>query len=347
MSCANKWGMTMPARRPADVTTPSAAARRFSYRSDWPEIGVVAPWAAPPMQPPASGDWLHTVQDVDYGTTLRLRALPNDFELRLYGLVFNELRLEIAATGAAPPALDTDATRRFLDEAIATYMAAVDERPTYAHARTVAGEPLHAALRRAGFEDVEHRRLYHCRIGDLGGSATGESARAVRYLSLAQVAPEHRASWHERILSLCMLSFRSGSSRHFRDPLLASRLPGSAYIGAVMKLNFEHVPAQGFLLAVDEASDELAGFSVVGQKSTFDPQQQTFTQLLSAVGEGYRGHGVYRGLSRLLHERFPHEACLLNVTHVQNHAIQRAYRDSGRTHVADTAVLRRVLSDSR
>ena len=36
-------------------------------------------------------------------------------------------------------------------------------------------------------------------------------------------------------------------------------------------------------------------------------------------------------------------ASLSNVTHTDNHKIQRAYAASGRMHLADTVVLRRVL----
>jgi ribosomal protein S18 acetylase RimI-like enzyme len=85
----------------------------------------------------------------------------------------------------------------------------------------------------------------------------------------------------------------------------------------------------------------LCGFSILAERPGLEQEQ--YTQLLSAVRKDYRGKGVYAGLTRLLTEILPNEAQLLNVTHVDNYAMQRAYQDTGRQHYADTLVLRRVF----
>jgi hypothetical protein len=71
-----------------------------------------------------------------------------------------------------------------------------------------------------------------------------------------------------------------------------------------------------------------------------------YTQLLSAVRNVHRGKGVYAGLTKLLAEILPNESQLLNVTHAENHAMQRAYQNTGRLHYADTLVLRRILGSA-
>jgi hypothetical protein len=65
------------------------------------------------------------------------------------------------------------------------------------------------------------------------------------------------------------------------------------------------------------------------------------------VRKVYRGRGIYRGLTHLLSQALPQDAMLLNVTHADNAAIQRAYQDSGRVYLADTVVLRRVFQAKR
>jgi len=107
-----------------------------------------------------------------------------------------------------------------------------------------------------------------------------------------------------------------------------------------MALNFEQVTPSHFLVAVDIGSGQVCGFSAVGKKPGL--KEDTYTQLLSAVQKAYRGRGIYRGLTHLLSQTLPQDATLLNIVHTDNRAIQRAYRDSGRAHLADTVVLRRV-----
>ena len=109
-----------------------------------------------------------------------------------------------------------------------------------------------------------------------------------------------------------------------------------------MKLNFEHVMPSHFLVAVDIRFDRVCGFSAVGRKPGLN--EELYTQLLSAVRKTYRGRGIYRGLTGLLSQTLPHDVPLLNVTHTDNRAMQRAYQDSGRVHLADTVVLRRVYN---
>ena len=104
------------------------------------------------------------------------------------------------------------------------------------------------------------------------------------------------------------------------------------------------VPLHLILLALEADSDSVCGFSIVSERLGL--AESHYTQLLSAVRTAHRGKGVYAGLTRLLVETLPDHAQLLNVTHAENHAMQRAYLNTGRLHYADTLVLRRVFDNA-
>src|SRR5262249_19413548 len=136
-------------------------------------------------------------------------------------------------------------------------------------------------LLESGFTQVEERRLYRTRIGDLhpGDSSQPDSPY---FTSLAEVPRERYDSFRAQIFEICAEAFRKrGCSRHFTDPFLFERLPGHAYIKAAMELNFQHQQAASFLLGVDRSWDLLYGFSVVGTKPGLNCD--LYTQLLSAV----------------------------------------------------------------
>jgi hypothetical protein len=111
-----------------------------------------------------------------------------------------------------------------------------------------------------------------------------------------------------------------------------------------MHLNFANISPRHFLLALDNADGTVCGFCVLGSKPAVN--SKTFTQLLSITRPSHRRRGIYQGLSRLIGSAVSTSATLLNVTHAQNIAIQQAYQQSGRAHVADTVVIRRVLSST-
>jgi hypothetical protein len=192
------------------------------------------------------------------------------------------------------------------------------------------------------FVPVEQRRIFRCKVRDLAGWQVAQTPDVLLATSLAAVDPERRASFREQILGICKQAFEDrGMSRHFTDPILLARHPGIAYIMALMQKNFAHVQLDRFLVVIESKTDEVCGFSVIGRKPGLG--ETTFTQLLSAVLRAYRGQGVYRVLTRLLSETLPQDATLLNVVQTGNRAIQRAYQGSGRLHLADTVVLRRVF----
>jgi ribosomal protein S18 acetylase RimI-like enzyme len=214
----------------------------------------------------------------------------------------------------------------------------------YVSAKLVRGEPPFEALLSMGFVPVEHRRIFRCRVRDLAARQVAQPQDRLVFTSLAAVDTERLKFCREQILGICRQAFEErGMSRHFTDPILLARLPGIVYIMALMEENFEHVPLDRFLVAIEPATDEVCGFSAIGRKPGLG--EATFTQLLSAVHETYRGQGVYRGLTRLLSETLPQDATLLNVVQTGNHAMQRAYQGSGRLHLADTVVLRRVFDE--
>jgi ribosomal protein S18 acetylase RimI-like enzyme len=316
------------------------------YRSDWPEVGL--PAALNELSSADSavclGDgegWVHETEVA--GAMCRWIATQNEFESNLYGFPIWSLRLEIDDTDGSVLAaqLDSPVLRESIIEGTCQLSDASPWGAAYVSAKVVEDEPLCDALRRVGFEQAESRRIYHCRVRDIISEASPFAEDNVFCTSLAAIDTKQLPAYHQQILDICREAFgERGHSRHFRDPVLLERLPGIAYILAVMDLNFKRVAPGHFLVAVDASSDRVCGFSVIGRKPGL--KGDTYTQLLSAVRQAYRGLGIYRGLSRLLPRTLSQDATLLNVTHVDNHAMQRAYQDTGRVHLADVVVLRRV-----
>lgn len=317
------------------------------YRSDWPEVGL--PAALNELSSAVClGDgegWLHETEIA--GAMCRWIATQNEFESNLYGFPIGSLRLEIDDTDGSVLAaqLDSPVLRESVIEGTCQLSDASPWGAAYVSAKVVEDEPLCDALRRVGFEQVESRRIYHCRARDIISKASPFAEDSVCFTSLAAIDTKQLPAYRQQILDICREAFgEKGHSRHFRDPVLLERLPGIAYILAVMDLNFEHVAPGHFLVAVDASSDRVCGFSVIGRKPGLIGD--TYTQLLSAVQKAYRGRGVYRGLTHLMSQTLPQGATLLNVTHVDNRAMQRAYQGSGRVHLADVVVLRRACDES-
>lgn len=317
----------------------------MTYRSNWPEVGLGSPWIQVSEQAlpiPASTEWSCLAHDKRSDVTFQLRGVLNGFETGFYQIPCWELRMEtVYPEDETVGILDSQSLQDGLKDSIFSLLSELPAKQAYVYAKVVAGEPLHVALTGAGFEAVEHRRLFKCDIGDLVAAAAHEVVSGISYLTLAQLPENMHAYYQDQILDICKESFQTGNSRHFRDAYLSERISGVEYILAVMGLNFAHVAANGFLLAVDQKTGEVSGFSVVGRKPTL--QEETYTQLLSAVRPSWRGHHIYQGLTRLLADVFSKSATLLNVTHAQTETIQRAYQNSGRNHIADTIVIRKIF----
>jgi GNAT superfamily N-acetyltransferase len=316
------------------------------YRSDWPEVGLPAALNEPSSVDSAArlggGEyWVHQTEVA--GAACRWIATQSEFESNLYGFPIWSLRLEIddADAGVLAAQLNSPVLRESVTKAARQLSDVFPWRAAYISAKVVKGESLCDALCKVGFEQVESRRIYHCRARDIISEASPFSGEDVCFTSLAAIDTKQLQAYRQQILDICREAFgERGHSRHFTDPVLLERLPGIAYILAVMDLNFERVAPSHFLVAVDVSSDRVRGFSVIGGKPGLGGH--TYTQLLSAVRKAYRGRGVYRGLTHLLSQVLPQDATLLNVTHVDNRAIQRAYQGSGRAHLADTVVVRRL-----
>jgi hypothetical protein len=170
--------------------------------------------------------------------------------------------------------------------------------------------------------------------------AAGDAS--LRFTTLETLPEGDRSLHHAQLLDICREAFgQQGFSRHFTDPFLLERRSGLDYILAVMQLNFERLRPVDFVVAIDDAVGRIVGFSVVGQKPGLTGASHT--QLLSAVADEYRGREVYRSLTCALTLLLPRNATLLNVTQVGNGPMQRAYHLSGRVHVADTVLMRRVF----
>ena len=323
------------------------------YRSDWPEVGWSTPLREQPLreQPPGRvaasvDDHQAWAQETRFaGAVFRWIATHSEFESQLYGLPIWNLRIEVddPAGNLLTAGLDTPALRQFVSERACQLFDLSPWGGAYVSVKVVRDEPLYGALRQLGYGKVEHRRIYACKVRDIVCGVSASAKSRIRFTSLAAVGPDRISAYREQVLDICREAFEEkGHSRHFLDPVLLERSPGIAYILAVMALNFEHATPDHFLVANDVSSDRVCGFSVVGSKPGLEGD--VYAQLLSAVRAAYRGQGIYRGLSHLLSRTLPQDATLLNVTHVDNLAMQRAYRDSGRVHVADVVVLRRMYA---
>ncbi len=313
------------------------------YRSDWPEVGLCVALNERPMDAAPEGsagnpDW-KSVNSIG-GMTVQWIASRDRFESELYGIPIWSLRLEMENLKKDPSNADLP-LRQLLREEVRR----LTEKPpwdiAYVFSRVVKTEPLHRALSECGFIEVEQRRIFRTEARKL---KHGESSAHtnLHFNSLAEFPSDEQGALRRQILDICRETFGSaGYSRHFTDPFLLERSSGVDYILAAMKLNFERLAPDSFLLAVDDKPARVCGFSILGKKPGLGAG--LYTQILSAVARQYQGRDIYSGMSQLLVRMLPPQATLLNVTHAGNRAIQTAYRRSGRSHLADTSVLRRVF----
>ncbi len=315
------------------------------YRSDWPEVGLSAAINESTAGGRGAGARSEAVWDLELrgkNAAIHWIAVRNRFESELYGFPVCECRIETDdVEGPDLSGLCGARLRPVIVAGIDQLLDALPRGAIYLFSRMVRTEPLYPALLELGFEEVEQRRLYRTRVCDLAGREMSSFDGSLRFASLADLAHDQLGPAREEIFQICREVFgEKGHSRHFTDPFLLERLPGIAYITAAMDLNFRRQKPGAFLLALDRETTRVLGFSVVGEKAGLIPGM--YTQLLSAVRKEYQGRDIYAGISQLLKKTLPREATLLNVTHEGNSAIQAAYRRSGRVHLADTVVVRRI-----
>jgi len=321
------------------------------YRSDWPEMGCPEPLGgkvALLSDPHAQGRSSWTWQRDHLGGQLRWAGHHNELESNLYGLGVWYLVLDANDPKGVflNTALDDPVFDELAGEELRRFLSTRPSGETYVAAKVVPGEPAYKALLRSGFEEVERRRLYTCRVGELRLEETTLCRNEIEYASFSGLPRSRISSCREQILGLCRRSFHeSGHSRHFTDPFLLERCPGVDYVLALMDLNFRNVEEKHFLISFDTAVSQVCGFSAVGKKPGLEGN--TYTQLLSAVSGERRGQGIYHGLTGFLSEILPHDVRLLNVTHAANQKMQKAYKDSGRLHLTDTVILRRIFSGTQ
>ena len=313
------------------------------HRSDWPEAGLTSAWEERnppgPLPRPADDDgWTRETRFGDFA--VRWSAGRNAFESGLYGFDMWDLRVE-ASNDRASRSAALDALRGHLAAEIGGVLESLPAQIDYLYSKVVGAEPLHQALSGLGFQEIEHRRLYRTPVSELIPATRPDAGGGITYGTLADAPEPARTRQREQILDLCREAFgQQGHSRHYTDPVLLERLPGLAYTLAVMQLNFDRLAPSDFLVAVDPRDGRVCGFSVLERKTGLPGT--VYTQLLSAVGRDHRGRGIYQGLTGLLLRRLPSDAVLLNVTHAANRSMQNAYLQSGRVHLADTTILRRV-----
>jgi hypothetical protein len=315
----------------------------MQYRSDWPEIGLSCAINERGMNVGTTQhgnlpDWTDEWHSPEFA--FRWVVFQDTFESNLYQFgVWNfHLELESPVSGC----LSDTRLPAAIAAAVERLKAGPFSERSYLFTRVVKTEPLYTPLLEFGFAEVEERRLYRTRISDLLRGVSPYLDNGVCFASLADAPPERYESLRAQIFEISVEAFESGGfSRHFTDAFLYERLPGQTYIQATMELNFQRQQADSFLVAVDQDWKCLYGFSVVGRKPRLNCD--IYTQLLSAVRLGYRDRDIYQGITRFLVETLPLDAVLLNATHVDNFPMQAAYQRSGRRHLADTVVMRRVF----
>lgn len=319
------------------------------YRSDWPEVGLPTALVKSRQLCPSDHfdighDWVQEARVS--GLTMRWIGEQNKFESNLYGLSIWDLHLELEDVDdkLLTDRFDNTLLQEIINDGASKLADASPWGAAYVSSKLVKNEPLYNALLHVGFEEVECRSIYLSKVRNII-TRPASFENGIRATSLSAVAPEKLFFYHEKILNLCREAFTKLFGRHFTDGVLLERLPGIAYILAAMELNFKTVPPENFLVAVNDDTDQLCGFSAVGRKPGLGIG--VYTQLLSAVANMHRGQGVYNSLTRLMSQTLPQDVSLLNVTHIGNQAMQRAYLDSGRDHLADTVVLRRVFNADR
>jgi len=320
---------------------------RIFYRSNWPELGFPSPVVpydscSPAFRFKADESWVEEM--TVSGIACRLLAFRSGFESDLYGVPFWNLHFECEGeAGSVPPRIFGDPG--FLDDLKVGMLRCFKSAPwktAYVMSKLVKNEMFYDVLHQTGFEAVECRRLYRSNIRDLIFPETAFVQDKIKVMSLAEIPSGRIPACRRRIFEICRETFeKEGYSRHFTDPILIRRLPGADYIEAVMALNFNSIPPAGFFVALDRETDTACGFSVVGKKPGLSGD--VFTQLLSVVKKEYRGRGIYHAISGLLLRTLPEDGILLNVTDCRNRAIQKAYGKSGRTHLTDTVVMRRLF----
>ena len=324
---------------------------KMFYRSDWPEVGLSMPVnkldsQAHIFQFQADKTWVQ--EKIISGVESRWIATRSTFETNLYGLpVWNlHFELEDEAGAMLNLRLDDPKLQDIIKIRINRLVKAPPWKTAYVMSKLVKNEFLYDALHKVGFEEVECRCLYRSNVRDIASKTLPFSQDNIKVTSLAAIAPEQIPSYRQQVLEICQEAFENeGYSRHFTDPVLKERLPGVAYIQAVMALNFKHIAPNHFLVALDICSNNVCGFSVVGKKPGLS--KNIYTQLLSVVKKEYRGQKIYHAFSSCLLQILSPDSILLNVTHSKNRNIQKAYRKSGRVHLVDTVVMRRLFQTRR
>lgn len=311
------------------------------YRSDWAEAGFTSPFQHGAREE-SSGTVLS--ESGFSGSLIRWLIRESVFETSFYGFPVKELVLEISGINGAQSEtlLKSNSWRDAISHATFQVIGDPALKGVYLFSKVLREEPLYKALLQNGFQEVESRKLYGCRFRDLETARNDRSSPGeFEFCTLETLSTINSEDARSQILDLCRRSFERGHTRHYVDSFLSDRKPGVEYILALMELNFRNLPPENFLVAVDTERIAICGFSVIGRKPGID--EDSCSQLLSAVSPDYRGRGLYRRLSFLAAANFPPDSLLLNVTHSSNLKIQRAYRDSGRRHTVDTFVLRRVF----
>ena len=318
------------------------------YRSDWPEIGFETPFNDSDntnLNGQLNKKNCQIIEKKFSGFILRCVLQKNEFESEFYKFPIYELFFTVTDSDkiSIGDRLNNDLLQSSTDEVV---QRLVESKTclgnAYIAAKLVKHEPFYKVLVKYGFDEVENRRLYICKIKALKSEKLSYINDNIKYTSLASTPQKQFSEYRDQILDICEKAFGSkGLSRHFCDPFLIVRQSYKNYILSVMALNFKHVPLNQFLIAADSDLKQIYGFSVVGKKPGL--KGDVYSQLLSATQEECRGKGIYRGLTVKLYQSFPKDATLLNVTHVANEKIQRAYKKSGRQHLSDTVILRRVF----
>jgi len=181
------------------------------YRSDWPEVGLPTPLIESSLihfnTCLDNRDWVQETKVSE--TTFRWVATKSEFESYLYKFPVWNLRLEVddADYILLSDRLDNVSLHSNIKDAFRQLLDALPCDRAYVSSKVVMDEPLYDALLQFGFEEVEHRRLYMCRVSDLTSRPSPSSLRGIRFTSLAATTPEQVSTYREHTMVLLLLHF--------------------------------------------------------------------------------------------------------------------------------------------
>ena len=313
-----------------------------SYWSDWPERGLsqnICETIYGTVEPPLA--IYRQIRGHD-GAEYELFCTEDAFESQLYGFSVRIITLCVRGEDENRlKCLMSERTRiKEIENNLYRAINDIQWSNSYVYAKVVRDEPFEKILAHCDFEVVENRKIFLTCNVNLISENDKSNNYAISCISLEYMGREKRQEAQQAIRSICNEAFEEkGFSRHFSDSLLLKHMSGAQYMEAAIAKNFDSLVSANFVIARDNRSNEICGFTILVNRH--QPDGLLFIQLLSVVRKKYRRRGVYPALTAYLSTIMPPDAMLLNITHLENNSMLQAYAANNRKHLADTIVMRR------